>query len=396
MLLKNHLLFALSAAVCCSLPLSAVANQVSSSGANASSEMAAWYQARQQQLNAQRGDLSSLLTQANAGDANAQYDLAMAYQSGHGAPQDLSQAQRWFESSAQSNNAYAQYALALLLRDQGGQADVQRSVGLQEKAALAGHPEALYGLGMLYANGQFVSRDLRRARHWLGQAYERGNAVAGLALRELPAASAAVASQLQSQPAPRPVAVAQKPVIASNLPQQQVRAAVTAPTVAALPAGNAGKRGPASRNNNGGHNQSAVLSARQLEAAASKGDRYAQLMLGAMYEDGTGGVKQSHETALRWYLQSARQGYPKAQHNLALLYEDGKGTRQDHKQAAAWYEKAAQAGFTESQNNLAVLYLLGKGVQKNRARAEQLLRNAVQKGNANAKRNLNLLLQEAG
>lgn len=411
MLLKHRFSLIISAAFFCAAPLS-FANQTFALPSSAgSSSIAAWYQARQQQINSHSSDLNSLLTQANAGDANAQYELGLVYQSGRGAPQDLDLAQRWFKSAAEAGNVYALYSLSLLLREQGGQANLQHSVKMQEKAALAGHPDAQYGLGMLYANGQYVARDLHKARHWLEQAQQRGNTVAQFALSELapqPVARPQVQPRPQANtmqaPVPARQAQVQRPRPVAR-PQVQAPAAATEPTLAALPAGNAGRRGPATTQASARQSGAGVqasrfnregLSAEQLQTAAQQGDKYAQLMLGALYEDGKGGVNKNYEKALRWYLKAARQDYPKAQHNLALLYEDGRGIKQDYKQAAIWYDKAARAGFSESQNNLAVLYILGRGVEKDRAYAEQLLQQAVAEGNANAQRNLKMLQDGAG
>ncbi len=412
MLLKHRFLLIISAALSCIMPLSLyAANQALPSSeltvADSAGGIAAWYQARQQQVNSYQSDLNNLLTQANAGDNNAQYELGLVYQSGRGAPQDKVLAQRWFTSAAEAGNVYALYALALLLREQGGESNLQHSVQMQEKAALAGYPAAQYGLGLLYANGQYVRRDFHKARHWLEQAQQRGNMLAQLALRGLP--DQQPPQQIQS----RPPAVVQAPAPGREqlqvqrpqpVIQPQAPVAVTEPSLAALPAGKAGSRGPArtaqprqsSVNKQDQRFSTEGLSAEQLLTAAQQGDKYAQLMLGALYEDGKGGVEQSYQTALHWYLKAARQDYPKAQHNLALLYEDGRGIKQDYRQAAIWYEKAASAGFSESQNNLAVLYLLGKGVGKDRAYAEQLLHQAAAEGNANAQRNLKMLLGGAG
>ncbi|MGB1255323.1 MAG: tetratricopeptide repeat protein [Thiolinea sp.] len=391
-------------------------NVDSAENAGSGSGISSWYQSRQRNLSSANSNLEGLQSRSDAGDSDAQYQLGMIYQSGRGVQQSLPLAKQLFGRAAQSGNAYAQYALALLLRSQGDQAAMQKSVQLQEKAALGGHPEAQYGLGMLYANGQYVARDLYKARHWLQQAQQRGNMMAQLALRELPVQTAAIKPK---QPViQRPVAIApgtqkiqqyaaqiqqpvesvkpvRRPVVAAKQPAavQPViaTAAPTLPTVSSA---------PDEAKITVKHNQSSVnlegMSPEQIRSAAQQGNRYAQLMLGALYEDGSDGVSQDYAKALEWYLKSARQGYPKAQHNLALLYEDGRGTSQNYRQAANWYRKAADAGFSEAQNNLAVLYILGNGVEADRTYAEKLLRQAVAKGNANAERNLSMLLNGEG
>ena len=110
MLLKYRFLLIISAAFSYAVPLSLSAAPAFpalslAAGVGNTGGMAAWYQARQQQINSRRNDLNALLAQSNAGDANAQYELGLIYQSGCGAPQDMKLAQRWFKSPA---SAYKQ------------------------------------------------------------------------------------------------------------------------------------------------------------------------------------------------------------------------------------------------------------------------------------------------
>lgn len=337
-------------------------------GATNGSGVAEWYQQRMNRRGVSATEIRSLQAAATGGDTEAAYQLALVYQSGQGVPVDQRKAQQLLERAAKSGHAYAQYALALLYRQLGEPTYIQPSVQWQQKAAQQGHVEAMYGLGLLYANGQHVRKDQRIARHWLQQAAQRNHAMARFALQDLAAAP---------QSRPRPVQQAQRPV-----PQ-----AIPQPTSTPR---------PMPQQSTVEMQQSQVSlegkSADEIRGAAEQGDAAAQMMYGAMFEDGAAGVKKDERQALRWYLKAARQGYPKAQHNLALLYEDGKGVEQDYKQAAIWYNKAAAAGFSEAQNNLAVLYILGNGVDANRDEAERLLRQAAAQGNANAKRNLNMLL----
>ena len=55
---------------------------------------------------------------------------------------------------------------------------------------------------------------------------------------------------------------------------------------------------------------------------AASGDACAQFRLGRAYDNGNG-VGQDKETAIRWYLQAAEQGYAKAQYNLGVSYCSG-------------------------------------------------------------------------
>ncbi|HPQ95256.1 MAG TPA: tetratricopeptide repeat protein, partial [Thiolinea sp.] len=246
--------------------------------------------------------------------------------------------------------------------------DVQVSLQWQQSAASRGNVEAMYGLGVLYANGQYVEQDMKQSRFWLVEAARRGHEGAGLVLAGMAPDSTGAAGA-------RGLPGAEMGSAAEVLTRT---AGTDTDTVAAVE-----------------HHESSVnldgRSPEEVRQLAFRGDAAAQMMLGAMYEDGAYGMAQDAGKALEWYLKSARQGFIRAQHNLALLYEDGRGVEQDFRQAAIWYKKAADAGFSEAQNNLAVLYILGRGVEQDAGRAELLLQQAVAQGNENAVRNLTLL-----
>lgn len=306
------------------------------------------------------------------------------------------------QAKATQGDLNAQYALALQLRQDPSPENIKQSLDLQEKAARAGQVEAQYGLGVMYSNGQYLPLDQRLAKFWYTQAAKRGSEAAKLALASLtPAAELAPAVQA----APRLAAIAPAPVSAPALESESEE---PESELAALPIeGAAGAEGmpeaQAAVVEEPGdisveHNQSKVdlgnMSVQEVIDTAQRGDMYAQLMLGALFEDGTDpAIPQNIAEAAKWYAKAAKQGYPKAQHNLALLYEDGRGVKQNYAEAAKWYAKAAKAGFSEAQNNLAVLYIMGNGVKQDRAQAEKLLTAAVGQGNENARRNLQKLLE---
>ncbi|HPE60150.1 MAG TPA: tetratricopeptide repeat protein [Thiolinea sp.] len=329
-------------------------------------DVASWYQGRKQARQRSPSSVSVLQTEAQNGNPDSQYQLALLYHSGQGVAKDLNQALTWYARAAEAGNNNAQYALALLYRSGEVPMDTQVSLQWQQSAASKGNIEAMYGLGVLYANGQYVARDVKQARFWLVEAARRGHQGAGLVLAGMEPEAAGVAG-------------------ARGVPGQEMGSAAAVLT----------RTAEAETASTVEHHESSVnldgRSPEEIRRLAFRGDAAAQMMLGAMYEDGAYGVAQDPGKALEWYLKAARQGFVKAQHNLALLYEDGRGVEQDFRQAAIWYKKAADAGFSEAQNNLAVLYILGRGVEQNAGKAELLLQQAVAQGNENAVRNLTLL-----
>src|SRR3990172_10621988 len=51
---------------------------------------------------------------AEQGDAASQYNLALMYGSGKGAPQDDTEAMKWYSKAAEQGHAYAQYNLSMV------------------------------------------------------------------------------------------------------------------------------------------------------------------------------------------------------------------------------------------------------------------------------------------
>ncbi|MGF1612727.1 MAG: caspase family protein [Gammaproteobacteria bacterium] len=73
---------------------------------------------------------------------------------------------------------------------------------------------------------------------------------------------------------------------------------------------------------------------------AKQGDAAAQTYVGEIYEKGLG-LQPDYQLAAHWYSQAAEQGYARAQINLGYLYEKGLGVQQDITSALNWYRKAS-------------------------------------------------------
>lgn len=117
-----------------------------------------------------------------------------------------------------------------------------------------------------------------------------------------------------------------------------------------------------------------------LQKGALAGDAYAQLNLGAAYDNGIG-VKRDIEKALHWYQQAAEQGLAEAQFNLAhlLVTEEISSVA-----AAEWMQKAAEQGMTDAEYLLGVIYAEGLGVAMNKPEARVWLQKAAAKNHAEA------------
>lgn len=86
--------------------------------------------------------------------------------------------------------------------------------------------------------------------------------------------------------------------------------------------------------------------------------------------------RADYKTALRVWLEQAREGDAKAQTHVGEIYEKGLGITPDYALAAEWYRKAADQGFERAMLNLGQLYELGLGVDKDNKEALAWYRKA--------------------
>src|SRR6516164_1463529 len=202
----------------------------------------------------------------------------------------------------------------------------------RKRATNEGNAEAMFNLGLLYANGQGVTQDYVSAREWYEKAADEGNAEAMFNLGLLYA-------------------------------------------------------------NGQGVTQDYVRAREWYEKAADEGNAEAMFNLGLLYANGQG-VTQDYVRAREWYEKAAEKGFPSAMGNLGVLYHNGQGGAQDYARAREWYEKAAEKGFPRAMGNLGVLYHNDQGVAQDYAKAREWYEKAAANGNATAMLNLGQLYEE--
>jgi TPR repeat protein len=117
-----------------------------------------------------------------------------------------------------------------------------------------------------------------------------------------------------------------------------------------------------------------------LRSQAEQGDAWAQLNLGAAYDNGLG-VERDVEQAIHWYRKAAEQGLVEAQFNLAhiLVDEDISATA-----AAQWMAKAAAQGMVDAQYLMGVIFAEGIGVAPDDNEARRWLQRAAAQGQEEA------------
>ena len=113
--------------------------------------------------------------------------------------------------------------------------------------------------------------------------------------------------------------------------------------------------------------------------AAQAGDAGTQNILGVIYANGTGVLKDVAE-AVRWFRLAADQGLVYAQRNLGWMYENGNGVLKDAVEAVRWYRRAADQGDAMAQGNLGLMYIAGSRVPRDIVTAHMWLNIASANG----------------
>jgi uncharacterized protein len=194
--------------------------------------------------------------------------------------------------------------------------DYQKAFREWKAAADAGQAEAQFDLGVLYAQGRGVDRDLNEAARWYRQAAEQGNAEAQFALGQMYSRGWGV---------PRDEADALRWFQMATDPNSD-----GPPTDWAIVDGY-------------GVQQDQRQAAYWYQEAAEQGHVEAQFNLGRLYATGQG-VARDPEQALRWIRAAASQGYVPAEARFGMRYASGSGIGQDHRLAYFWLTLAFLRG----------------------------------------------------
>ena len=303
-----------------------------------------------------------------------------------------------FKRVAETGNATAQFALGIMYEN--GEAvtrDVREAVRWYRKAALGGNALAQSKLGEAYREGRGVAQDNTAAAHWYRKAAEQGDVTAQFYLgfmylngQGLPQ-NAAEALKWFHRAAEQGNVAAQFNV---GLIYDKGRGVPRNAAEAAKWYRRAAEQGAAEAQNNLGSiyaegqgvSQNALEALKWYRRAAEQGYAAAQTNLGLMYGRGEG-VSQNYVEAAKWHRRAAEQGFARAQYELAQMYDEGQGVAQEKVEAAKWFRRAAEQGHVAAQNNLGVMYAEGQGVLQNHVEAHKWFNLAAAQGNSGARRN---------
>lgn len=128
----------------------------------------------------------------------------------------------------------------------------------------------------------------------------------------------------------------------------------------------------------------------QLEAAAMRGDSYAQYRLALICAE-PGHPRYKPEAAVRWFRSAADQGHAESAFRVALACRNGKGALRSEPEALRWFHKAAMLGHAGSQTLWGLILLNGRSVKKDPIEAIRMFEAAAQQGDMESLYQLALL-----
>lgn len=277
--------------------------------------------------------LSLLQSKAEAGDLISMLALAEHYYKVKEA-ESLKQAGIWFRKAADAGSPQGMGGLGGVLNSsKNPDMDKTQAVQWWRKGAEAGDGRSLAAMGALYGTGAYgLAKDLKLAQELLFKAAEKNNAFA------------------------------------------------------------MGSLGYGYDHGELGFAPDPAEGLKWYRKAAELGESWAMLNLGFAYERGRVGLAIDEKLALEWYHKAAELNDARAMNNIGSFASNGfGGLKQDHAVAAAWYRKAADLDDDLGQLNLGKMYMRGAGVPQSDQEALKWFQKAAAKGNVQAKSHIAIL-----
>lgn len=293
---------------------------------------------------------------------------------------DYATAIKIWQPLADEGNMAAQYNMGILFENAFGvdHSDVE-AFKWYSKAAAQGHMDSQFNLGIMYGSGVGTQKNEELAEKWFRLAAAQGDVGAKKIIDNRYVTSKKLTQSNNSKKSSTSHKGKEKLdekldmtqiTSAPEMHQPAVVVPVIVPEKVSLPLA-------------ASENTKISEATAWLLKSAKQGEARAQYMLGLLYSEGRGVVKDDVESA-RWYTNAARQGYADAQYNLALDYLAGRGVSKNDTQAVSLLNEAAQQGHPSAQFNLGLLYSEGRGIAKNEAEAVRWYMQAARQGHADA------------
>jgi uncharacterized protein len=130
---------------------------------------------------------------------------------------------------------------------------------------------------------------------------------------------------------------------------------------------------------------------RWLKIGVDAGYANSQYTMGKLTAEGLG-VEADAAAAANFYLLAARQGFARAQYNLGKIYRDGIGVAQDETLSLFWWREAAERGDRMAQDKMGDRIMRGAGIEADPVEAlKWTLLAARQKVQASEERRFTLI-----
>lgn len=232
-----------------------------------------------------------------------------------------------------------------------------------------GDADAQFNLGVMLSKGEGVNKDENEAVYWYRKSAEQGNPRAQNNLGTMYENGSGVTKNINTAIEWYSRAFQQGNKIAQyNLEQIMITKK---------------KNDEKSVNNQYPHTKTEI---ELLLESAQQGDPNAQFELAMKYYEGSNGVKKDYKKAVKWWRKVAEQGNADAQFNVGLMYANGNGVIKDEAEAFKWWHKSAEQGSKDAQLNVGVMYAVGNGVARDEQEAIKWLEKAAKQGEKRAQK----------
>jgi len=269
----------------------------------------------------------------------------------------------WMRQAARLDHPKAQWELGIRYQEKNR----KRAFRYFHKAAVAGMAEAQNNVGVAYANGEGVKRDMQKALHWFNEAANQENSEALCNLGML-------FDEVEKN--------------WKKAFEYFCRAAKKNNPLALCYLGICYKYAI-------GVKKDLPKAVECFRKSADLGEDEAMWELGNCYYNGDC-VKKNSYTAFEWYQKAADLNNPRALHSLGVCFYCGRGAERDDSKAVDYFKRGAQLLEPNALYMLGICCRHGEGVEKNFEEAKTAFRMAIVCGDGHkrAEKELKKLLKK--
>ena len=298
-----------------------------------------------------QSDIAQLKATASSGDASAELSLAQAYENGNGVPQNDDEAAAWYRKAADQGIAAAQNNLGVMYREgRGVPRDKEEALKWYRKAARQKNGNAMFNVGAAYYNGDGIGVDPVLAYAWFLLGAEQGNSRA---------ADAATRSGTELAGGGKLDAYINIAHIYANgdfLNKDLHESAKWYQKAVELKSPLAEVELASIYINGEGVQQDFRHAMNLCKSAAEQGYPPGMYCVAFYYQHGWGVSAKDPKEALRWYRNAAGAGHLGAVIVVGEMYRHGEGTQVDRPEAYCWFFLAHQHRIAEGRQHAAALW----------------------------------------